>query len=299
MQDRRSRRSRRARFAGCGGTTRPHTGHQSAGNPGPFAWLRPAATPADREDRPAPVAKGATGLPAAMAGDTDRPGHVFRGAAGTARLHPRLPQRNAPVRRRDTRQLGRCRPANNHEEGDRDSFATPRRSAAIPLGHRLVRDRPLRQHLRALQGDRLHRARDTGHHDRRRRGPASGLDTPGTQLQRAAAELLELMQPGTSDTPAPCVTSGRLDWRGVHARWGRDTGVRQRAIGSRVASASVREGRTTSWRRCSRPRSASYDDSVTLQTSSVWWACWADPGRGLATARARAGVGVGAHDTRR
>jgi hypothetical protein len=47
MQDRRSRRSRRARFAGCGGTARPHTGHQSAGNPGPFAWLRPAAAPAD------------------------------------------------------------------------------------------------------------------------------------------------------------------------------------------------------------------------------------------------------------
>jgi hypothetical protein len=47
MQDRRSRRSRRARFAGCGGTARPHTGHQSAGNPGPFAWLRPSAAPAD------------------------------------------------------------------------------------------------------------------------------------------------------------------------------------------------------------------------------------------------------------
>src|SRR6266487_5101872 len=30
-------------FAGCGGTARPHTDHQSAGNPGPFAWLQPSA----------------------------------------------------------------------------------------------------------------------------------------------------------------------------------------------------------------------------------------------------------------
>jgi hypothetical protein len=83
-----------------------------------------------------------------------------------------------------------------------------------------------RQHLRALQGDRLHRARDTGHHGRRRRrGPASGLDTPGTPAPARGCELLELMQPGTSDTPTPCVTSGRHDWRGAHARSGRHAGA--------------------------------------------------------------------------
>jgi hypothetical protein len=113
------------------------------------------------------------------------------------------------------------RPAHNHEEGDATSFATPRRSGCDPLGQRRVRDRPLRQHLRALQGDRLHRARDAGHHGRRRRGPASGPDTPGTPAPARGCELLQLTQPGTSDTPAPCVTSGRLDRRGAHARSGR------------------------------------------------------------------------------
>jgi len=94
----------------------------------------------------------------------------------------------------------------------RTSWSAPERS---PPGS-ARRSAP--QPLRALQGDRLHRARDAGHHGRRRRGPASGLDTPGTPAPARGCELLQLTQPGTLDTPAPCVTSGRLDRRGAHAR---------------------------------------------------------------------------------
>lgn len=34
-------------LAGCGGATRLHTDHRPADSPGPFAWLQPAAAPAD------------------------------------------------------------------------------------------------------------------------------------------------------------------------------------------------------------------------------------------------------------
>jgi len=120
MQDRRSRRSRRARFAGCGGTARPHTGHQSAGNPGPFAWLRPSAAPADWKIARLPSRKAQLAYPPRWRAIRTDPGTFFRGAAGMARPHPRLPQRNAPVRRRDTRQLGQLSPCPQPRRGRRD-----------------------------------------------------------------------------------------------------------------------------------------------------------------------------------
>jgi hypothetical protein len=236
MQDRRSRRSRRARFAGCGGTARPHTGHQSAGNPGPFAWLRPAATSADWKIARLPSRKAQLAYPPRWRAIRTDPGTFPRccwnrttASAATSTQRP-----SPALRYSSTRPLSPCPQPRRGRPGRRSRRLGGQ--AAIPLGHRLVRDRPLRQHLRALQGDRLHRARDTGHHGRRRRGPASGLDTPGTPAPARGCELLELMQPGTSDTPAPGVTSGRLDWRGAHARSGRTASVSRR---HRLAPASV------------------------------------------------------------
>ncbi len=226
MQDRRSRRSRPERLAGCGGTARPHSGHQSAGNPGPFAWLRPAAAPADWKIARLPSRK--------RSWPTRRDG----GRYGPTRA--RLPrccwdrttacaatstQRPSPGR--DTRQLGCFRPAPNHEEPDRD---VGRDASAVGLRFRPGTGWCVIDHyasaFRAPQGDRLHRARNAGHHGRRRRGPASGLDTPGTPAPARGCELLELTQPGTLDTPGPRVTSGRHDWRGAHARSGRRPAAR-------------------------------------------------------------------------
>jgi hypothetical protein len=101
------------------------------------------------------------------------------------------------------------RPAHNHEEGDATSFATPRRSGCDPLGQRRVRDRPLRQHLRALQGDRVHRARDAGHHGRRRRGPASGPDAPGTPSSSARLRASRADATSGDDLPVDVQISRR------------------------------------------------------------------------------------------
>jgi hypothetical protein len=128
MQDRRSRRSRRARFAGCGGTARPHTGHQSAGNPGPFAWLRPSAAPADWKIARLPSRKAQLAYPPRWRAIRTDPGTFSAVLLG---WHDRIrgylnatPQSGAEI----LVNWASFRTAHNHEEGDATSFATPRRS---------------------------------------------------------------------------------------------------------------------------------------------------------------------------
>jgi hypothetical protein len=119
MQDRRSRRSRRARFAGCGGTARPHTGHQSAGNPGPFAWLRPAATSADWKIARLPSRKAQLAYPPRWRAIRTDPGTFPRCCWNrTTASAATSTQRPSPALRYSSTRP--CRPAHNHEEGDRD-----------------------------------------------------------------------------------------------------------------------------------------------------------------------------------
>ena len=96
-----SRSRRPLAVAGCGG----------AGNrwrPCGGGRLRVAATSATAhglEDRPPAVWRGRPRLPARLAADPDRPRDRLRGAARIPRTHPRLPERDAAVGRRDAREL--------------------------------------------------------------------------------------------------------------------------------------------------------------------------------------------------
>ena len=192
-------RARRGRAARRGVDDRPPGRIRGRGG------RRRAPLPPVRRDERGLDSSRRASWPAAHHAGRGRPRPVSSARSRTPVVPPRRPR--APIGRGD-----RCRTSSSAPE--RSPPGSARRSAP--------------QHLRALQGDRLHRARDAGHHGRRRRGPASGLDTPGTPAPARGCELLQLTQPGTSDTPAPCVTSGRLDRRGAHARSGRRPRVSRR-----------------------------------------------------------------------
>jgi hypothetical protein len=107
-------------FAGCGGTARPHTDHQSAGNPGPFAWLRPAAAPADWRIAQLPSRKAQLAYPPRWRAIRTDPGTFSAALLGP---HDRIRgYLNATPQSGDETLVNWAgfRPAHNHEEGDRD-----------------------------------------------------------------------------------------------------------------------------------------------------------------------------------
>jgi hypothetical protein len=107
-------------FAGCGVAARPHAAHHPAGNPGPFAWLQPAATPADWKIARLPSGKAQLAYPPRWRAIRTDPG-TFSAALLTR--HDRIrgylnatPQSGAET----LANWASFRPAHNHEEGDRD-----------------------------------------------------------------------------------------------------------------------------------------------------------------------------------
>ena len=187
-------------IAGCGaGAPRSHAP----------AAVRVAAAGrrAHRLERgPAAVANGAARLPAGLAHDRHGPRDVLGCAAGSPRAHSWLPQRDAAIRRGDARQLGavprRPQPRGGRPRGRAGELCD---RAAIPFRDGLVRGGPLpHRDVRALPGDRVHRARGAGDHGRRRRSAAARL---GCAWRRSCAQRWRASPPqsvtrtGSASTP--------------------------------------------------------------------------------------------------
>ena len=150
MQDRRSRRSRRAPLRATAGRRDPIPVTEPPAIPDHSPGCDPPpCPPAGRSPR---SRRARRGRPTRRDGGRYGPTRArFPRRSRAARPHPRLPQRNAPIRCRDARQLGRISPCPQSRRG-RPRCRSRRLGGrpASPLGYWLVRDRPLRQHLRAL-----------------------------------------------------------------------------------------------------------------------------------------------------
>jgi hypothetical protein len=107
-------------IVGCGGTAHRHTDHRSAGNPGPFAWLQPAAAPTGWKIAQLPSHTAQLAYPPRWRAIRTDPGTFSAALLGP---HQRIrgylnatPQSGAET----LANWASFRPAHNHEEGDRD-----------------------------------------------------------------------------------------------------------------------------------------------------------------------------------
>ena len=180
-------------LAGCGGAAR-QAGEHAAGTPARFAWLRPAAAPADWKIGRLPSAHGCFAYPpgwrsirtdpgtfsAALLGAHDRiRGYLNatpRSGAETLANWSQLPPGPQPRRGRPQR----------HQRGLGIGVA-------LPFGNGFVRHRPLRDHdRRALSRDRLHRPRRAWDHGGRCRRPPRRLAAVGAATRARGGQLLDL-----------------------------------------------------------------------------------------------------------
>jgi hypothetical protein len=107
-------------FAGCGGAARPHSDHRPADNPRPFAWLQPAAAPADWKIARLPSRNAQLAYPPRWRAIQTDPGTfsaALLGAHGRIRGYLNAtPQSGVET----LSNWATFRPAHNSEEGDRN-----------------------------------------------------------------------------------------------------------------------------------------------------------------------------------
>ena len=115
-------------FAGCGGATRLHAHHRPADSPGPFAWLQPAAAPADWKIARLPSRNAHLAYPPGWRAIRTDPGTFSAALLGP---HDRIRGYLNATPRSGAETLANWatfRPAHNREEGDhtvvRDASAT-------------------------------------------------------------------------------------------------------------------------------------------------------------------------------
>ena len=179
--------------AGCGGAT-GGTGHAAPVDA--FAWLRPAQPPTGWKVVRLPAGAAELAYPAGWRSIRTDPGTFSAALLGTPRPHSRLPECDATVGCRDGRQLGsipsrpqprRGRPKRRH--------GGHRNTSTLPHRHRLVCRRPLRDRIRPLPGNRVHRTRVAHHDGRRGCRPAAGLGPPRPGAAAVHRELRDLAAP--------------------------------------------------------------------------------------------------------
>jgi hypothetical protein len=106
-------------LAGCGGGAARHRGEPAAGTPAPFAWLRPAAAPADWKIGRLPSRTADVGYPPGWRAIRTDPGTFSAALLGA---HDRIRGYLNATPRSGAETLAnwdRFRPAHNADEGDR------------------------------------------------------------------------------------------------------------------------------------------------------------------------------------